>query len=55
MKFHVKCPHCSLDVWTRSEVEATELRRRHHGLVGHRPDITPLYETPCEGWMGGVC
>lgn len=49
MRWSVVCPKCSLDVLTKTEVEATGLRRRHHGLVGHRADITRILDTPLEG------
>lgn len=53
MRYLVVCPRCPLDVSTGTETEATALRRRHHGLVGHRADITQVLETPFEGLLGG--
>jgi hypothetical protein len=54
MRYHVHCHKCPLDVYTPNEIEATALRRRHHGLVGHRPDITRILDTPHEGLLGAA-
>lgn len=49
MRWAVVCPKCSLNVVEKTEDAATALRRRHHGLVGHRADITRILDTPLEG------
>lgn len=52
MRFIVCCHKCTLDVQTPDQIEAQAIRRRHHGLVGHRADITQILDTPHEGLLG---
>lgn len=49
MRWAVVCAKCPLDVLAKTEDEAAGIRRRHHGLVGHRADITRILDTPREG------